>query len=181
MPCDSAELESQGHVWPEGRARPAQAVDHQRILQALADRLPLGQGPLTCQEPTVLFRMDVAPTGGAAAVVGEASGYARPARRVGAGLVHACPGRRSRCPSGERKGRQRLSRITARNRSWSSPASGRAGVGRTHRSGPAAGSRRSSPAIDAVDGAADHCRPVAVSLRLSGSITRRCSRVEVPA
>ncbi|AQY20164.1 hypothetical protein T261_00101 [Streptomyces lydicus] len=34
------------------------SVVYQRILQALADRRRLGQGPLTCQEMAALFGLD---------------------------------------------------------------------------------------------------------------------------
>lgn len=37
------------------------SVDYQRILQAVANRVRLGQGPLTCQEMAALFGMDVVP------------------------------------------------------------------------------------------------------------------------
>ena len=43
--------------WPGRCCR----LDYQRILQALADRARLGQGPLTCQEMAVAFGMDVVP------------------------------------------------------------------------------------------------------------------------
>lgn len=36
-------------------------VDYQRIVQALADRSRLHQGPLTCQEMAAMFGMDVVP------------------------------------------------------------------------------------------------------------------------
>ncbi|MDT0616825.1 hypothetical protein RM812_42890, partial [Streptomyces sp. DSM 40712] len=37
------------------------SVDYQRILQVLADRARLHQGPLTCQEMAAMFGMDVVP------------------------------------------------------------------------------------------------------------------------
>jgi predicted transcriptional regulator of viral defense system len=37
------------------------SVDYQRILQVLADRARLHQGPLTCQEMAAGFSMDVVP------------------------------------------------------------------------------------------------------------------------
>lgn len=37
------------------------SIDYQRILQALADRHRLHQGPLTCQEMAVLFGLDAVP------------------------------------------------------------------------------------------------------------------------
>lgn len=52
---------SQVPVWREGLARTALSADYQRILAVLADRARLGQGPLTCQEMTVAFGMDVVP------------------------------------------------------------------------------------------------------------------------
>ncbi|AUG81838.1 hypothetical protein CFP65_7250 [Kitasatospora sp. MMS16-BH015] len=39
----------------------ALSVDYQRILQALADRNRLGQGPLTCQEMAACFGLDPVP------------------------------------------------------------------------------------------------------------------------
>ncbi|MFF9757918.1 hypothetical protein ACF1FC_35170, partial [Streptomyces sp. NPDC014344] len=57
----AAKAKSQVPVWREGLARTALSADYQRILAALADRVRLGQGPLTCQEMTVLFGMDVVP------------------------------------------------------------------------------------------------------------------------
>jgi len=52
---------SQVPVWREGLDRSVLSVDYQRILQVLADRCRLGQGPLTCQEMAALFGMDVVP------------------------------------------------------------------------------------------------------------------------
>ncbi len=37
------------------------SADYQRILQGLADRSRLRQGPLTCQEMAAVFGMDVVP------------------------------------------------------------------------------------------------------------------------
>jgi hypothetical protein len=37
------------------------SVDYQRIVQTLADRVRLHQGPLTCQEMAAVFGMDVVP------------------------------------------------------------------------------------------------------------------------
>ncbi|WP_285574807.1 hypothetical protein [Streptomyces sp. RTGN2] len=56
-----AKATSQVPVWREGLARTALSADYQRILAVLADRARLGQGPLTCQEMTVAFGMDVVP------------------------------------------------------------------------------------------------------------------------
>ncbi|MEV7020395.1 hypothetical protein [Streptomyces sp. NPDC093991] len=60
-PPPAVKARSQVPVWREGLARTALSADYQRILAALADRVRLGQGPLTCQEMTVLFGMDVVP------------------------------------------------------------------------------------------------------------------------
>jgi hypothetical protein len=60
-PRDAAKPKSQVPVWREGLSCSVLSVDYQRILQTLADRLRLGQGPLTCQEMAVLFGMDVVP------------------------------------------------------------------------------------------------------------------------
>ncbi|MFF3244265.1 hypothetical protein ACFYWY_11140 [Streptomyces sp. NPDC002870] len=60
-PRDSAKPKSQVPVWREGLARSVLSVDYQRILQALADRLRLHQGPLTCQEMAAVFDMEVVP------------------------------------------------------------------------------------------------------------------------
>ncbi len=58
----AAKSKSQVPVWREGLARSALSVDYQRILEVLADRSRLHQGPLTCQEMAVLFGMDVVAT-----------------------------------------------------------------------------------------------------------------------
>ncbi|MFD3792470.1 hypothetical protein [Streptomyces cyaneofuscatus] len=60
-PPVAAKAKSQVPVWREGLARTALPADYQRILAALADRTRLGQGPLTCQEMTVAFGLDVVP------------------------------------------------------------------------------------------------------------------------
>ncbi|MET7457917.1 hypothetical protein ABZT03_39925 [Streptomyces sp. NPDC005574] len=60
-PPVAAKAKSQVPVWREGLVRTALSADYQRILAALADRVRLGQGPLTCQEMTVLFGVDVVP------------------------------------------------------------------------------------------------------------------------
>lgn len=57
----AAKSKSQVPVWREGLDWSVLSVDYQRILQALADRARLHQGPLTCQEMAVLFGMDVVP------------------------------------------------------------------------------------------------------------------------
>ncbi|MGG2459730.1 hypothetical protein ACO0M4_41035 [Streptomyces sp. RGM 3693] len=60
-PRDAAKAKSQVPVWHQGLAWSALSVDYQRILQTLTDRHRLGQGPLTCQEMTQAFGMDVVP------------------------------------------------------------------------------------------------------------------------
>jgi hypothetical protein len=52
---------SQVPVWREGLAWAVLSVDYQRILEALADRRRLGQGPATCKEMAVVFGMEVVP------------------------------------------------------------------------------------------------------------------------
>ncbi|MFI1161739.1 hypothetical protein [Streptomyces sioyaensis] len=56
---DAARPNSQVPVFCQGIAWSVLSVDYQRILQALADRVRLGQGPLTCQEMAAVFGMDV--------------------------------------------------------------------------------------------------------------------------
>ena len=58
---EAAKVRSQGPVWREGLAWSVLSVDYQRILQALADRARLSQGPLSCQEMAAAFGMDVVP------------------------------------------------------------------------------------------------------------------------
>lgn len=58
---DAAKPKSQVPVWCEGLAWSVLSVDYQRILAALADRIRLHQGPLTCQEMAHMFGMDMAP------------------------------------------------------------------------------------------------------------------------
>lgn len=48
-------------VWREEVASSVLSVDYQGILQVVADRVRLGQGPLTCQEMAAVFGMDVVP------------------------------------------------------------------------------------------------------------------------
>ncbi|MDQ0605273.1 hypothetical protein QF037_009618 [Streptomyces canus] len=60
-PRDAAKPKSQVPVWREGLAWSVLSVDYQRILQALADRDQLHQGPLTCQEMAVMFGLDAVP------------------------------------------------------------------------------------------------------------------------
>lgn len=61
VPGDPARPRSQVPVWRQGLAWSVLSVDYQRILQVLADRARLGQGPLTCQEMAAAFGMDVVP------------------------------------------------------------------------------------------------------------------------
>ncbi|MFD9053180.1 hypothetical protein [Streptomyces zaomyceticus] len=57
----AARTKSQVPVWREGLDASALSADYQRILAVLADRVRLGQGPLTCQEMASAFGMDVVP------------------------------------------------------------------------------------------------------------------------
>lgn len=58
---DAVKPRSQVPMWREGLDRSALSVDYQRIVQLLADRGRLRQGPLTCQEMAASFGMDVVP------------------------------------------------------------------------------------------------------------------------
>lgn len=60
-PPVAAKAKSQVPVWREGWAWTALSADYQRVVSALADRVRLGQGPLTCQEVASAFGMDVVP------------------------------------------------------------------------------------------------------------------------
>jgi hypothetical protein len=60
-PRNAAKPKSQVPVWREGLAWSVLSVDYQRILQLLADRARLHQGPLTCQELAAGFGMEVVP------------------------------------------------------------------------------------------------------------------------
>jgi hypothetical protein len=60
-PLDSAKPKSQVPTWRAGLSCSVLSVDYQRILQVVADRVRLGQGPLTCQEMAALFGMNVVP------------------------------------------------------------------------------------------------------------------------
>lgn len=91
---EAAKPKSQVPVWRDGLSSAALSVDYQRILQALADRARLGQGPLTCEEwPRSSAWTRCRSQGGGAAVEGETSGRARLAGRTAAGPVHARCGR----------------------------------------------------------------------------------------
>jgi hypothetical protein len=61
VPGQAARAKSQVPVWREQLAWSVLSVDYQRILQALADRHRLHQGPLTCQEMAVAFGLDAVP------------------------------------------------------------------------------------------------------------------------
>ncbi|MEH0421406.1 hypothetical protein [Streptomyces sp. B21-083] len=56
-----AKPRSQVPVWREGLAWSVLSVDYQRILQSLAERVRLHQGPLTCQKMAAVFGMEVVP------------------------------------------------------------------------------------------------------------------------
>jgi len=58
---DAAKPKSVVPMWRAGLAWSALSADYQRILQALADRNRLGQGPLTCQEMAACFGLDPVP------------------------------------------------------------------------------------------------------------------------
>ncbi|RPE38231.1 hypothetical protein EDD90_1109 [Streptomyces sp. Ag109_O5-1] len=60
-PGQAAKAKSQVPVWREGLAWSVLSVDYQRILEALADRHRLRQGPLTCEELATLFGLDAVP------------------------------------------------------------------------------------------------------------------------
>ncbi|WP_327311989.1 hypothetical protein [Streptomyces sp. NBC_01235] len=57
----AARPKSQVPVWRQGLTWSELSVDYQRILQALADRHRLRQGPLTCQEMAAAFALDAVP------------------------------------------------------------------------------------------------------------------------
>ncbi|MFJ3310108.1 hypothetical protein ACIPSA_45360 [Streptomyces sp. NPDC086549] len=61
LPTAAAKQKSQVPVWRDGLAWSALSVDYQRIVHTLADRVRLGQGPLTCQELAAGFGMDLVP------------------------------------------------------------------------------------------------------------------------
>ncbi|MFJ2101357.1 hypothetical protein ACIOHR_29690 [Streptomyces anulatus] len=58
---EAAKPKSVVPIWRAGLAWSALSADYQRILQALADRGRLGQGPLTCQEMADCFGLDPVP------------------------------------------------------------------------------------------------------------------------
>lgn len=61
VPRDAAKPKSQVPVWREELACSVLSMDYQRIVQTLADRGRLGQGPLNCQEMATAFGMDPVP------------------------------------------------------------------------------------------------------------------------
>ncbi|MEU6656179.1 hypothetical protein ABZ904_44330 [Streptomyces sp. NPDC046900] len=61
-PRDPAKARSHVPVWRQGSDWSVVSVDYHRIVQVLADRARLGQGPLTCQEMAAVFGMEVVPT-----------------------------------------------------------------------------------------------------------------------
>lgn len=58
---EAAKPKSVVPVWRAGLAWSALSADYQRIVQALADRGRLGQGPLACQEMAGCFGLDPVP------------------------------------------------------------------------------------------------------------------------
>ncbi|MFF4345594.1 hypothetical protein ACFY00_37515 [Kitasatospora sp. NPDC001540] len=66
-PSEAARPKSVVPGWRAGLAWSALSADYQRIVQALADRNRLGQGPLTCQELAACFGLDPVPAAAAAA------------------------------------------------------------------------------------------------------------------
>jgi len=86
-PADAAKPKSMVPMWRAGLSWAALSVDYQRILQALADRNRLGQGPLTCQEMAACFGLDPVP--------GKVEALRSKAKRLVARgwLVESAPGR----------------------------------------------------------------------------------------
>jgi len=60
-PKAAAKPKSVVPMWRAGLVWSALSVDYQRIVQVLADRERLGQGPLTCQEMAAAFGIEVVP------------------------------------------------------------------------------------------------------------------------
>ncbi|MCX4539111.1 hypothetical protein [Streptomyces sp. NBC_01565] len=58
---ETAKPKSMVPMWRAGLAWSALSADYQRILQVLADRDRLGQGPLTCQETASSLGLDPVP------------------------------------------------------------------------------------------------------------------------
>ncbi|MGK5546698.1 hypothetical protein ACSNOH_18495 [Streptomyces sp. URMC 127] len=86
-PAEAAKPKSVVPMWRAGLSWSALSVDCQRILQALADRNRLGQGPLTCQEMVACFGLDPVP--------GKVEALRSKAKRLVARgwLVESAPGR----------------------------------------------------------------------------------------
>ena len=86
-PADATRPKSMVPMWRAGLSWAALSVDYQRILQALADRHRLGQGPLTCQEMAACFGLDPVP--------GKVEALRSKAKRLVARgwLVESAPGR----------------------------------------------------------------------------------------
>ncbi|KOX34338.1 hypothetical protein ADL06_07755 [Streptomyces sp. NRRL F-6491] len=61
LPGPAAKPKSVVPMWRAGLAWSVLSVDYQRVLQALAGRSRLGQGPLTCQEMAACFGLDPVP------------------------------------------------------------------------------------------------------------------------
>lgn len=60
-PSEAVKSKSVVPMWRAGLAWSALSADYQRIVQVLADRDRLGQGPLTCQEMAGCFGLDPVP------------------------------------------------------------------------------------------------------------------------
>ncbi|MFJ9448618.1 hypothetical protein ACIRRH_43525 [Kitasatospora sp. NPDC101235] len=86
-PTAAAKPKSVVPMWHAGLAWSALSVDYQRVLQALADRKRLGQGPLTCREMAACFGLDPVP--------GKVEALRSKAKRLTARgwLVESSPGR----------------------------------------------------------------------------------------
>ncbi|MFG2848941.1 hypothetical protein ACGF12_38220 [Kitasatospora sp. NPDC048296] len=84
---DAAKPKSVVPMWRVGLAWSALSVDYQRIVQVLADRDRLGQGPLTCQELAIGFGLEAVP--------GKVEALRSKAKRLVARgwLVESAPGR----------------------------------------------------------------------------------------
>jgi hypothetical protein len=85
--AEAAKPKSVVPMWRAGLSWSALSVDYQRILQALADRNRLGQGPLTCQEMAACFGLDPVP--------GKVEALRSKAKRLVARgwLIESAPGR----------------------------------------------------------------------------------------
>jgi hypothetical protein len=92
----AAKPKSQVPMWREGLAWSVLSTDYQRILQALADRHRLRQGPLTCQEMAGSGSHRVQP-GGSTPPAGRRDRASSPAPGATAARP---PTPRPSCPSG---------------------------------------------------------------------------------